>query len=129
MVIPSVVVLFFVYRSIDLKALVVTILAAFFIGGIFDIWATRQGRKDKFWIWEYNPRTTLNKHFMGMTIEDVTIFLILTPIFTIVVWEAAKKLISIYNISLGLLVVGGAVFVLIAYFLTYNLTKPKTKRK
>lgn len=129
MAIPSVIVLLFVYHSLDLKALLLVVLASFLIGGSFDIWAVRQGKKDKFYIWEYNSRTTLNKKVLGMPIEDATLFLFLTPVFTIAVWEAAKMLISAYNIPIGLLVIGGVAFILASYFLVFNLTRPKTKRR
>jgi hypothetical protein len=129
MAIPSLIVLFFVYRVINLKALVIVVLASFFIGGILEIWAVRQGRKDKFYVWEYNPHTTLNKKFLGVEIEDVTLFLILTPIFTIAVWEAAKMLVSKFSIPTGPLVLGGVVFVLASYFLVFNLTRPRAKRR
>jgi len=129
MAIPSVVILAFVYRAIDIKALLLVILASFFIGGVFDIWATRHGEKDKFYVWEYNKKTTLNKSVLGMEIEDITLFLLLTPIFIIAVWEAAKMLISTYNISIVPLMIGGVVFILICYLLVFNLTRPKGKRK
>lgn len=125
MAIPSVIVLLFVYRSIDLKALALVILVAFFIGGILEIWAVKQGRKDKFYIWEYNPRTTLNKKILGVAVEDLVLFLFLTPVFTIAVWEAVKKLLSVYDIPIALLITGGTIFVLASYFLVFNLTRPK----
>lgn len=129
MAVPSIVVLFFVYRSLDIKALIIVVLASFFIGGILEIWAVKQGKKDKFYIWEYNPHTTLNRKILGIAVEDVTLFLLLTPIFTIVVWEAAKMLVSAYIIPTGLLIAGGATFILASYFLVFNLTRPKGKKR
>lgn len=129
MAIPSVIVLFFVYRSLDIKALILVVLASFFIGGILEIWAVKQGKKDKFYIWEYNPKTTLNRKIMGIAVEDITLFLLLTPIFTIAVWEAAKKLISIYDIPATFLIAGGLSFVLASYFLVFSLTRPNIKKR
>jgi len=64
-----------------------------------------------------------------MEIEDITLFLLLTPIFTIAVWEAAKMLVSSYIIPTGLLIAGGATFILTSYFLVFNLTRPKGKKR
>ena len=128
MAFPSLIVLLFVYRQIDWKAMALVILVSFFIGGVLEIWAVRQGRKDRFYIWEYNPRTTLNKKILGVAVEDLILFLILTPVFVISTWEAIKKLISVYDVPIGLFFVGGALFVLVSYCLVFELTRPK-KRK
>ncbi|HKB88045.1 MAG TPA: hypothetical protein VKC53_00165 [Patescibacteria group bacterium] len=129
MAIPSIIMLSFVYHSFDIKALLMVTIATFFVGGILEIWAVRQGKKDKFYIWEYNPRTTLNKKVMGVAIEDLTLFLLLTPIFTISVWETSKKLISVYNIPIAMLIVGGIAFVLTSYSIVFSLTKPRKRER
>ncbi len=129
MAVPSLIVLFFVYQTLNIKALILVLLTSFFIGGVFEIWAVKQGKKDKFYIWEYNPKTTLNKKIMGIAIEDMTLFLFLTPVFTIAVWEAAKKLLIVYDISFAWLLIGGPIFILTSYFLFFHMTKPNAKKK
>ncbi len=76
---------YFFYSSdrIDLGSLVLTIIIVFIIGSVFDIWAVRQGRKDRFFIWQYNEKSIIGLKIRGVPIEDYILFLVLTPIFII----------------------------------------------
>lgn len=124
MAIPASIIFFFVYDLINLEALVVVILTSLFIGGILEIWAVRQGRKDKFYIWEYNKKTTLGKKILGVAIEDLILFLILTPIFCIAMWEFVKRFVVTGDISLGIILPIGLIFIILTYSLIFRLTKP-----
>lgn len=78
--------------GLDWRSLIVVILIGFLIGGVFDIWATRKGKKDKFFIWEYSRKTTLGYAWWGVPVEDFILFLVLTPALIVVAWEVVKKL-------------------------------------
>lgn len=125
MAIPASIFLYFVYGILNLKAMLIVIIFSFLIGGVFDIWAVRQGKKDKFYIWEYNSSLTLGKKIFGVPFEDFSLFLLLTPIFMIGAWEFAKILVILQNISLGLIVSSGIVVITVLYFITYRIARPK----
>lgn len=123
--IPSMLVFNFVYKLIDLTALLILIFMSLFIGGILEIWAVKQGRGDKFYIWEYNKKTTLDKKILGVAVEDLILFLILTPIFIISMWEFVKKYLVLSNISYSEIVLTGLVIILITYYVVFKLTNSK----
>ncbi len=129
MAIPSAIFLFFINKSIDFKALILVTLASFLVGGILEIWAVKQGKRDRFYIWEYNPRTTLGKKIMGIAIEDLFVFLVVTPVFIISAWEFVKRIISSNTIPFNTLVFWGVVTVLTSYTIVFGLTKPKRNNK
>lgn len=120
--IPSLLLFNFVYELIDLNALTILIFLSLFVGGILEIWAVRQGKKDKFYIWEYNKKTTLDKKILGVAVEDVILFLILTPIFIITMWEFVKKYVLVLNISTQNIFIYGTALVLVTYYLVFKVT-------
>ncbi len=130
MAIPASITTYFVADNIDVKTMIVIILISLFVGGILEIWAVKQGRRDKFYIWEYNNRTTLGKKILGVAVEDLILFLILTPIFCISMWEFVKKFVVVDNIMFYVLVPVGIAFILVTYFVVFKLTdSANDKRK
>lgn len=128
MAIPALIALVISHQVLDIRALLFVTLATFLVGGVLEIWAVKQGKRDKFYIWEYNSKTTLNKKVMGIAIEDLILFLFLTPIFTITVWEASKIVFIKYNIPTSSLFLIGVPIILLTYFIVFKITKPKFKK-
>lgn len=106
-------------EDIDLKAVAVVTTAVLVIGGIFDIWAVRQSKKDSFFIWEYNSRSILGFKLFGVPIEDFIFFLILTPIFIISMYEAIKS-ITFEGDTLSTITTITVMIMVISYFLVYK---------
>ncbi len=128
MAVPASILLFFVGESLNPKALVIEVFVSLLVGGVFCIWAEQQGKKDKFYIWKYNPRTVLNKKLLGVELEDFLLFLFLTPIFSVAMWETAKKLVYFSDVSLGVMIMVGAIIIAISYAVAYKISRPP-KRK
>lgn len=120
---PALILMFFVRESLNLIALIIIILIVMIIGGIFDIWATQQHKKDKFWIWQYNKKSIIGFKLFGLPIEDIALFFVLTPLFIITLWESITKLL-INNKNLPILLIFIEVIMLtISYFLIYHHAK------
>lgn len=117
--IPSSVLLYLISGELDKKALFLVLLVTLGVGGVFDIWATRQGEKDRFFIWEYNSNSILGFKFYGVPVEDFIFFLILTPVFIISIYEAAKKFLLNQDYIAGLFT---SILLIIAifYYLTHK---------
>lgn len=96
---PALLLSFFVKEILNPIHIIVVIMVCLFVGGIFDIWAVKQGKKDRFYVWEYNPKSIIGPKIMGVPIEDFVLFLLLTPLFIIIVWETVKKIFS-NNVSI-----------------------------
>lgn len=80
--------LFFLrFVRVDFKTMVFTIIMVLIIGGLFDIWAVRQGKRDTFFIWQYNDKSIIGIKFFGVPIEDYILFLFLTPIFIVSLYK------------------------------------------
>lgn len=129
MAIPASVLLLFIGKSLDIKALILEVFASLFIGGIFCIWAEKQGKKDKFYIWQYSKRSTLGKKFLGVELEDFVLFLILTPIFCVAMWEFVKKLVFSNSVSFGLILIIGVVILCFSYLIAYRVARPRSRKK
>lgn len=125
MAIPSVVLLGFTYQLINMNALLVLVIISMVVGGVLEIISVRQGKKDKFYIWEYSKKTTLGKKWFGVAVEDMVLFLILTPVFSITAWEALKEITTISKTPLWQTFLVGVFLVTGIYSLTYKLTKPR----
>lgn len=114
---------YFVRGALDLKSLLIVTVAAMFIGGIFDIWAVRQGKRDKFFIWEYNKRTTLGIKFLGVPFEDFFLFLVITPVLIISLWEAVKRFVAAREVSFFWLTIFSVVLLWVSYRLAFLAAK------
>lgn len=88
--IPAIILSFLIKDSLNFDALAIVTLISLLAGGVFDIWAVRQKKKDKFFIWEYNSKSILGFKLYGVPVEDFIFFLFLTPIFIITIYEAVK---------------------------------------
>jgi len=120
---PALTVAYFVRGALDLKSLLIVTVTAMLIGGVFDIWAVKQGKKDKFFIWEYSKKTTLGIKFLGVPFEDYFLFLVITPILIISLWEAVKRLVAAQEVSLFWLTVFGIVLLGVSYRLAFRVAK------
>ncbi len=87
---------YFLYDSsrINTKALAITIILVFIVGIIFDTWAVRHGKKDKFFVWQYNEGAIIGLKIYGVPVEDYFLFFILTPIFIISLYKFIEKMLS-----------------------------------
>lgn len=120
---PAVIVGILVRDSIHVAALFGVTLITLIVGGIFDIWAVRQGKKDKFYIWEYNQESILGLKIFGVPIEDYVFFLVLTPAFIITLYEAAQQLFLIQKIDNMFWLSSSMILLVIAYITVYGYAK------
>ncbi len=126
--IPAGILFYFNQDVLNLKALAVTTLICLFVGGIFDIWAVKQGRRDKFFIWEYNSKSILGFKILGLPVEDIFLFLVLTPVFLIAVYEAIRKMAETNDLLLTRVLGVGMVLLILAYLGVYKHAIKSKKR-
>lgn len=118
--IPSFALFYIVRDSLNFKSLILVIIFTFFVGGVFDIWATKQNKKDKFFIWEYNSKSILGFKFFGVPVEDYFLFFFLTPIFVITIYESLKKIFAAGDFLFSALVILGIIFMAVSYNFVYR---------
>lgn len=118
--IPAAILFYFVKEDFNYKALLIVILICLIVGGIFDIWAVKQRRRDKFFIWEYNSKSIIGFKIYGVPIEDFILFLVFTPFFIVTVWESVKKLLIETEELFSLIMLIGVVTLFISYYFVYQ---------
>ncbi len=126
---PALLMLIYVGYRVDWPALFVTVLLIFGVGGVFDIWATRQSRqsrRDAFFIWEYNSRSILGFKLYGVPIEDFVFFLTLTPLFIVAIYETIRETVLTQTLWPGLLII---IIDLISYHAIYQSAIREKKKR
>ncbi len=118
--------IFFV-EQFNWKALIVTTLVSLFVGGIFDIWGTRQNLNDRFFVWDYDSKSILGFKILGVPVEDFFFFLVLTPFLLVTVYEASYQLVR-SDINFSWVIAALLVMIIIGYFVSYFYAI-KTKKK
>lgn len=90
---PTIVAGFYLSGFIDLQALVPFIVLVTIIGSIWDVWATRHGKKDRVWLWQFNRRQTIGVRFLGLPIEEY-LFYVASSVYVIFMWEGLKLMVK-----------------------------------
>lgn len=124
--IPTIIAGIYLSNYISLTSLVPFIALVTIIGSIWDIWATRHGKKDRVWLWSFNRRRTLGLRFLGLPIEEY-LFYIASSVYVIFMWEGFKLMANgakseVYGV-IGLL----SAWTLFSIFLPYWIGRKKDK--
>ncbi len=78
---------------IDLQALVPFIVLVTIIGSIWDVWATKHGKKDRVWLWQFNRKQTMGIRFLGLPVEEY-LFYVASSVYVIFMWEGLKIMVG-----------------------------------
>ena len=76
-------------NSISLLQLIIFVSTITVTGALWDLWATRHGKKDPFWIWAFNPKDTLGVQLLGVPIEEY-FFYIFSSIYIVFMWKGIE---------------------------------------
>lgn len=84
-----------VYLSgqISLGTLVPFVIGVTVFGTALDIWATRHGRRDSVWLWQFHSRQTLGIKLFDVPIEEY-LFYVASSVYVIVMWENLKLVLA-----------------------------------
>ena len=85
-IIPTIVAGVFIRSQILIPNLVTFILVVLTLGSIWDIWATKHGKRDRVWLWCFNLKDTLGYTFLGLPIEEY-LFYVFASTYSIFLWE------------------------------------------
>lgn len=87
--IPTVAIGYFIFEQISIYNLIAFAIGIALIGSMWDIWATRHGRRDAIWLWQFNHKTTLDFYLFDLPIEEY-LFYLSTSTYVIFIWEAIR---------------------------------------
>jgi len=102
-VIPSIVAGMFVRKSIPLVNFIIFVFLITVLGAVWNIWATRHGKKDSVWLWQFNNKDTLGIKFLDLPIEEY-IFYISTSLYIVFMWKAIEIALETDNLMFFIVV-------------------------
>ena len=119
-VIPASAAAHFVIDRIPMINLLTFVAGITILGSIWDIWATRHGKKDPIWLWQFNFKDTLGVKLFGLPIEEY-IFYIASSLYIVFIWEDIKYALETNSIFMYILVpflgVWSSLFILVPYLI------------
>ena len=118
-VIPTIIAGFYIKNINFIKDLIPFVILVTIIGSIWDIWATKHGRKDSAWLWQFNSRQTLGIKIVGLPIEEY-LFYVSSSVYVIFMWEGIKQIVNNNNSQLFLVIPILAIWTLICILLPYK---------
>lgn len=107
---------------ISWTSLIIFILTIVFLGSIWDIWATRHGKRDSVWLWQFNFRDNLGIKIFGLPIEEY-LFYVFASVYAVFIWEALGLALQTKDSSYYILVVSMGAWSLIFAILPYLFKK------
>ncbi len=88
-IIPAGVAGYFVLARIPMFNLLTFVVSITILGSIWDIWATRHGKKDPIWLWQFNFKDTLGIRLFGLPVEEY-VFYVVSSLYIVFMWEGIK---------------------------------------
>lgn len=125
-IVPEIVVGHFVISQIPLFNLIIFTLGVLLLGSIWDIWATRHGKQDTVWLWEFNHKDTIGVFAFGLPIEEY-LFYVVSTLYLIFMWVGIQQALASSSNFLDILLPCAALYSLFAAMLPYWI-KPKGDR-
>ena len=119
-VLPMLVEAYFVADKIFTWDLVAFVTGITILGSIWDIWATRHGKRDPIWLWQFNFRDTIGIKLFDLPIEEY-LFYIASSLYIVFTWEGIKYASSTGNPFAYLLLSGLGTWTLIAILVPYKM--------
>ena len=92
------------------------------LGSLWDIWATRHGKKDKLWLWQFHDQNTLGLKFFDLPIEEY-LFYPASSLYVIFMWEGVKFGYETGSVFYLILLSTLAIWTLLAVILSFSLTR------
>ena len=125
-IIPAFMVAYFVWERIPTINLILFVAGITVLGGIWDIWATRHGKRDPVWLWQFNFRDTLGIKLFDLPIEEY-IFYLASGIYIVFTWEAIRLALETKSTLMFMLIPFLGLWSLLAILIPYILKAKRDK--
>lgn len=103
---------------IALSSLIPFVLLVTAIGSVWDIWATRHGKRDRVWLWQFHDSQTLGIKFLVLPFEEY-LFYVSSSLYVIYMWEAMKLMVAGAQASVYWLVLALTLWAVVCICLPY----------
>lgn len=125
-VFPAVIAGYFIWKRIVLTDLIKFVAGITFLGSFFDIWATRHGKRDPIWLWQFNPKDTLGIQIFDLPIEEY-LFYVVSSVYIVFMWEGIRFASESGNIFVYLLLSFLSIWILGVMIILYLIRLPRDK--
>lgn len=125
-IIPSLIAFYFVSSRVSWFNLIVFAIVLTAMGSLWDIWATRHGKRDPVWLWTFNHRDTLGIRIHDLPIEEY-LFYVFAGIYVVFMWELIKWSQATGDIFIYFLMSFIGVWTVLAIFVPYKIRAKKDK--
>ena len=112
----------YVIPKIPVPNLFVFVVGITIVGAMWDIWATRHGKRDPVWLWQFNKKTTLGINFFGLPIEEY-IFYVSSSTYVIFLWEIIRLALETKSVFYYLSAPTFALWTLVTVMIPYRFGK------
>lgn len=123
-IIPAIVAGIFVFEEINIVNWLTFTLGITVLGSIWDIWATKQNKKDTTWLWQFNHRETMGIKIFGLPIEEY-FFYIGASTYIIFIWEGIKLASELGDMRMFILLPTLGIWTVLILGGSYYLTRRK----
>lgn len=107
---------------IRMRELIPFIVLVTIIGSIWDVWATRHGKRDRVWLWQFHRSQTLGVRFLGLPIEEY-LFYVASSVYIIYMWEGIKLMVAGGDMHVYFVIFGLAAWTLLSILFPYFFGK------
>jgi len=125
-IIPTFIAGYFVVPHISIKQLVVFVATVTIMGGLYDLWATKHGKRDPVWIWSFNSRDTIGLKFLGVPIEEY-LFYVFTSTYVVFIWESISIALETKSFFFWFLPPAIGLWTLVCVSISYKLNPKKDR--
>ncbi len=127
--IPASIAAYILRDNLSFQQLVVYVAIVTIVGSLWDIWATRHGRRDRMWLWQFNGQQTLGIKLLDLPVEEY-LFYVASSTYVILIWEEIKILLANKaNIEAYSLIPGLGIWTICAIFVLQITFRVKRKSK
>lgn len=124
-IIPALIEGYFVFDQIPKEQFIIFIIGLTILGSIWDVFATKHGKRDSVWLWQFNINDTIGIKIFDLPIEEF-IFYISSGTYIVLTWEIIKFTLNsndqILFILLPFCAIWSAVFATIPYLFLKSKT-------
>ncbi|MBI2474616.1 MAG: lycopene cyclase domain-containing protein [Candidatus Taylorbacteria bacterium] len=118
--IPTLILGLFAWPIIDMSNLIGFMIGITILGSVWDVWATKHGRIDPAWLWQFNNRETLGIKLFDLPLEEY-LFYVSTSAYIIFIWEtmryASETADYLAYLLLPFIALWSLLFILLPYYL------------
>jgi len=117
---PAIIAGYFVWDRIPFLNLTLFVFGIVVLGSIWDIWATRHGKKDKIWLWQFHDEETIGIKFFDLPIEEY-LFYLSASLYIIFIWEGIKLSLETGNVFMYFVIPFLGIWSFLAILIPYKI--------